>query len=268
MTIENDNYTFYRKPKMELYETLCRFYKRRKAIGNSNSLISDGGNELSTKLTVINVVGMMLKRWWIILLACIVGGSVFFSYNKYLVDPVYTASGSLFVNNVREKKTENVNIADMTTSQMLVWTYVELLKSNTFMSKVAENSGLEYSGTDIARMVTMASQNETEIMRIIAVTTNPQHSQIIVNTILESAPAEFDRIMKGGSTEIIDYARLPLRPSGPNLFLHTLVGIVFGAALACGSILLREILDNKVKDEDDLVQTYDFPVLGTIPNID
>lgn len=223
---------------------------------------------MSTELTVINVVKMMLKRWWIILLACIVGGSIFFSYNKYVVDPIYTAQGSLFVNNVREKKNDNVNIGDMTTSQMLVWTYIELLKSNTFMTKIAEKCELGYSGGQIAAMVSLSSQNETEIMKITATTTEPQHSQLIVNAILEEAPLEIDRIVKGGSVEVVDYALCPTKPSGPNVLIRTLLGIVLGGMLSCGIILLKEILNNKVKDEDDLTKTYHIPVLGTIPHVD
>lgn len=222
---------------------------------------------MSKKLTVINVASIMLKRWWIILLACIVGAGIFYSYNKYVVDPVYTASGSLFVNNVREKKSENVNMGDMTTSQMLVWTYIELLKSDTFMTRVAEDSALGYSGGQIARMLTLESQNETEIMRITATTTNPYHSQLIVNTVLDDAPSEIDRIIKGGSTEVVDYARLPVFPSGPRIILNTAIGAFLFAALAAGLILLFELLDNRVKDEDDLTQNYQYPVLGTIPDI-
>lgn len=223
---------------------------------------------MATELTVINVVKMMLKRWWIILLACIVGGTAFFSYNKYVVDPVYTAQGSLFVNNVREKKNDNVNIGDVTTSQMLVWTYIELLNSNTFMTKVADSCALGYSSGELARMVSLSSQNETEIMKITATSTNPEYSQKIVNTILDEAPFEIDRIIKGGSVEVVDYARCPQKPSGPNVMIRTLIGIVLGGIISCGVILLKEILNNKVKDEDDLTTLYQIPVLGTIPHVD
>lgn len=223
---------------------------------------------MGIELTVINVVKMMLKRWWIILLACIVGGSALFSYNKYVVDSVYTAQGSLFVNNVREKRNDNVNISDMTTSQMLVWTYIELLSSNTFMTKVADACDLGYSGGQIANMISLSSQNETEIMKVTATTVNPEYSQKIVNTILEEAPAEIDRIIKGGSVEVVDYAQCPKSPSGPNVTVWTLVGFVLGGLVSCGIILLKEILNNKVKDEDDLTTAYQIPVLGTIPHID
>lgn len=222
---------------------------------------------MNTKLTVLNVVQLMLKRWWIILLALMIGGGTFFSYYKYAVAPVYTSSGSLFVNNVREKKTENVNMGDMTTSQMLVWTYVELLGSNTFFTQVAETSGLGYTPGQLARMIKLAPKNDTEIMLVTAVCENPEHAQLLVNTVLEAAPLEIDRIIKGGSTEVVDYAQLPTAPSGPRIMFNTFIGAVLFAALAAGLILLVEILDNRVKDEDDLTQSYEYPVLGTIPDI-
>lgn len=222
---------------------------------------------MSAKLTVLNVVEMLLKRWWILLLALIVGASAFFSYFSFAVEPTYASTGSLFVNNMREKKSENVSIGDMTTSQMLVWTYMELLKSNTFMDQVAKTADLGYSGGQISGMISMNPKNDTEIMQITASTHNPAHSQKLVNTILECAPMEIDRIIEGGSVKIVDYAYLPTKPVGPNVLLYTLVGGAFGFAVAAGIVVLREILDNRVKDEDDLLKLYNVPVLGMIPDI-
>ena len=223
---------------------------------------------MSTKLTVLNVLELMLKRWWIIALAFILGGVSFFVVNKYFIDPVYTSYGSLYVNNVREKQTDNVSLSDMTTSQMLVWTYMELLKSNTFMNQVAQDSGLNYSADEIASMLTMSPKNDTEIMQVTIVSKNPEHSQILVNTILADAPAEINRVIKGGSTEVVDYAQLPKAPSGPRILFNSAVGALLGAVITAGLVLLRELLDNRIKDEDELVQKYNYPVLGTIPNID
>ncbi|MBR5157211.1 MAG: hypothetical protein IKW59_05525 [Clostridia bacterium] len=223
---------------------------------------------MSRNLTLIDIVRMMLKRWWIILIAFILGASVFFSYSKYLTIPTYTSSGSLYVNNIRDKMSENVNMADMATSQMLVFTYVELLQSKTFMSVVAEKSGLGYEGDQISRMVSMVPKNETEIMEIKAVAHDPSEAQIIVNTILMNASSEIDRIIKSGSVEIIDFGNLPEKPSSPQIPLNTVVGAIFGAAVAMGIILLLELLDNRIKNEDDLTKEYKYPILGNIPNIE
>lgn len=223
---------------------------------------------MSRNLTLIEIVRMMMKRWWIILISCLVGGALFFSYNNYLVIPSYTSLGSLYVNNIRDKMSENVNMADMATSQMLVFTYVELLQSKTFMSNVAEKSGLGYDGDEIARMVSMVPKNETEIMEIRAVAHDPREAQIIVNTILTNASAEIDRIIKSGSVEIIDYGNLPEHPSSPQVRLNTMMGAVFGAVVAMGIILLLELLDNRIKDEEDLTKQHKYPILGNIPNIE
>lgn len=223
---------------------------------------------MSRNLTLVDIVRMMLKRWWIILIAFLVGGAAFFSYSNYLAVPAYTSSGSLYVNNMRDKMSENVNMADMATSQMLVFTYVELLQSNTFMTTVAEKCGLGYDAKQISQMVSMVPKNETEIMQVTAVAYDPAHAQTIVNTILMNASEEIDRIIKGGSVEIIDFGNLPENPSSPQVMLNTVIGAVFGAALAMGIILLLEMLDNRIKGEEDLSKHFKYPILGNIPNIE
>lgn len=221
----------------------------------------------TANLTVIDVAKMLHKRWWALILAFIIGAGLFFSYNSYIVAPEYTSKGSLYVNNVRDKISENVNMSDMATSQMLVWTYIELLKSNTFTDKVAEVSELGYTGTDIRYMIKMEPKNETEIMEIAVTAKNPEHAQIIVNTILDNAPEEIDRVIQGGSVVIIDRASYPTEPSGPNVLFNTIIGAIVMTALAAAVIVLLEIIDNRVKDEDELVKLYELPVLGAIPDM-
>ena len=221
----------------------------------------------TTNLTVIDVAKMLHRRLWALVLAFFIGAIVFFSYSSYIIAPEYTSAGSLYVNNMRDKISENVNMSDMATSQMLVWTYIELLKSNTFTDKVAELSELGYTGADIRAMVEMKPKNETEIMEISAVAKNPEHAQIIIDTILDNAPEEIDRIIQGGSVVIIDRASYPTEPSGPNIVLNTIIGAIVMTILAAAVIVLLEIIDNRVKDEDELVKLYELPVLGAIPDM-
>ena len=136
------------------------------------------------------------------------------------------------------------------------------------MSVVAEKSELGYDARQISQMVSMVPKNETEIMQVKAIAHDPAEAQTIVNTILMNASEEIDRIIKGGSVEIIDYGNLPENPSSPQVMLNTAIGAIFGAALAMGIILLLEMLDNRIKGEEDLSKQFKYPILGNIPNIE
>lgn len=56
----------------------------------------------------------------------------------------------------------------------------------------------------------------------------------------------------------------PVDPSSPNLLLNTVVAVFLGTLLAVGTVLLLELLDQRVRGDDDLQQLLGVPVLGLI----
>jgi len=70
-----------------------------------------------------------------------------------------------------------------------------------------------------------------------------------------------------GNVLIIDNARRPSTPSKPNRFLIIIVGLVLGAGLAFGYVLIRNYFDNTIKTPEDL-QNRNIPVLGWVPQFE
>lgn len=223
---------------------------------------------MSDKTDLINVVELILKKWWVILCAMLAGGLLFYSYTAYLVDPIYVSSGSIYVNNLREKKSDNINMSDMAASQLLVFTYIEILNSDTFMTIVAEDSGLDYDYKQVRDMISMQVKNDTEVMQITASDTDPEHAQMVVAAVLRNVEQEIIRVMQGGSVVVVDQASLPKQPSSPNVPLNTIVGAFIGFSASILLFVLIDLLDIRIKNEDDLSETYHLPVLGVIPKFE
>ena len=70
-----------------------------------------------------------------------------------------------------------------------------------------------------------------------------------------------------GNVLIIDNARRPSTPSKPNRFLIIIVGLVLGAGLAFGYVLIRNYFDNTIKTPEDL-QNRNITVLGWVPQFE
>ena len=58
----------------------------------------------------------------------------------------------------------------------------------------------------------------------------------------------------------------PTAPSSPNVLMNSAVGGVVGLVIAVIIVLLRSLLDNTVKSEEELKDRFDVPVLGKIPD--
>ena len=221
---------------------------------------------MNERINLIEVFRLFLFHWWKIALSAILAALLAYGLTTYYIMPIYTSRGSVYVNN-NNSKTPTVNLADIASSQQLAYTCIELLTSDTFLSKVQEYSGLPYTTRDIKRMLTLSPLNETEIIEITANTGNPEHSQMLVNAVLDNAYDEIIRVVGGGNVKIIDSANLPKAPSSPNVYRNVVLGFLLGAFLCMLLIFLIDVFDSRIKIESDLMDVKDLPLIGVIPDI-
>ena len=221
---------------------------------------------MNERINLVEVFRLFLFHWWKIALSAILAALLAYGLTTYYIMPIYTSRGSLYVNN-NNSKTPTVNLADIASSQQLAYTCIELLTSDTFLSKVQEYSGLPYTTRGIKRMLNLSPLNETEIIEITANTGNPEHSQMLVNAVLDNAYDEIIRVVGGGNVKIIDSANLPKAPSSPNVYRNVVLGFLLGAFFCMVLIFLIDVFDSRIKIESDLMDVKDLPLIGVIPDI-
>ncbi len=74
--------------------------------------------------------------------------------------------------------------------------------------------------------------------------------------------------MQNSDIFVIDAPYLPENPIKPNLKLNLAISVVLSLMLAVFIIFLLEFFDNTIKNEKDLENISDLPVLGIIPDLD
>ena len=78
-------------------------------------------------------------------------------------------------------------------------------------------------------------------------------------------PDKIADIVEGSSVRVVDYGVVPVYPVSPNVTKFALVGFLLGGVLSVGFIILLELLNNSIRSEEYLIQTYDLPVLAVVP---
>ena len=225
--------------------------------------------EETNEITLQEIFSILWKKVWWIILAVLVGGLVAFGLSAFVLKPTYTSRISMYVNSNTNTNQEIMvaNLNDINASQKLVGTYIEILKSDNVLSKVAEDIDFLYTPAQIRSMMTANSVNGTELLEVKVTTQNAEEAALIANTIAEVAPQEIIRVVKAGSVEIVDEAVPAQQPTSPNILLNTLIGIMLGGVVSVLGILIAAMLDNRICSEEDLKKNYDIPVLGTIPDL-
>ena len=79
--------------------------------------------------------------------------------------------------------------------------------------------------------------------------------------------AELEQRQKGERFRVIDQARLPERPAGPNRMRLLIVGLVLALGAAGVAVVLAEQVDTSYRRAEEVRATAGVPVLSTIPRI-
>ena len=208
----------------------------------------------------------LLKKAWLIVLCAVVVAAAVFIYSKKFITPQYRTNISIYVNNTNKGQNIGISSSDLATSQRLVATYIDVLKSDLVLDQVAQQLKLNIPASVLRGMLMAESPEGTEVLTVYVTNADRFLAAQIANAIADVAPDAIAEIVVGSSAKIIDRAKVPTAPCSPNNTKNALSGGVVGAAIAVIGICLRELLDVRVKDEEDLARICSAPLLGNIPD--
>ncbi len=222
------------------------------------------------EINLAEIMSALLRRLWLIVLCAVLAGALMYGYTANFITEMYKSRITVYVNNtvvVNESTAYNITASDLATSQRLVLTYINILKSDRVLDEVAAKVGRGVSAAYIRGMMTAAALDETEVFEVVISSSDPKLAHDIAKTIGEVAPDIIGEIVSGSSTSIIDWPKVATAPYAPNRNRNTAIGMIVGAVLAVCVVVLQTLLDVRVKSEDDLANISGAPVLGLIPDL-
>ncbi len=228
---------------------------------------------MEKEINIQDIISEALKRWWIIAISVILCGAIFFTYSSFFVDELFTSAGSFYTDNkaqeviTSETVNNTANLYDLTTAEMLVDTYIEILSSNKFFELIKNNIDTPYTAKQLKGMVKYSRVEETGVIYVNATSFSPEEANELCNAVLKYANYQIMTVMEVGSVRIIDDASMPEYRSYPNVTSNTLLGMILGALIAFIIIFLINYFDVRIKGIEDIESKYDLVVLGTIPNM-
>ncbi len=213
-----------------------------------------------------DITAFVKKYFAFIVVITILAAGVSFGVSKYFIPEKFQTEVSMYVAPNANEQSRTASLSELNYAQAVVDTYIEILRTTSFMTDVITEANLNYTPDQLSNMISMQAQNGTEIFRISVTSTNPDEALLIANTIAELAPAKIIEIKDADAVRVVDPAQRPVQPSSPNVMRNTVLGLLVGLLLGVGIAFAIEFLDNRVKNEQDLTRSYPYPVLGVIPN--
>ena len=207
------------------------------------------------------------KLWIMILVAVIVGGSLF-AYNYFTYEPLYKSTGSIYIlrQDDNAEKDSDYN-SDFNLALSVVSDCTKLLTSRTVLNQVIEENLLPYSYSELSSMITIANPSNTRYLEISVVTENPKESKKIVDSICKIGKEQIVSVMGFNQVNIVDEGTLPTVPCNSAFSYTAVLGAIAAFILTYILLALVYIFDDKISDPDVLEKQLSLNVLALIPNM-
>ncbi len=217
------------------------------------------------EFSVKEVINLVFKRIFWIIISLIIGLFASFMYSNFIIYPSYTASVQLYV--IPNDTEASVSLNELNYAQKVVTTYINFLNTNVFYEKIQEDTKLDYSINQLKDMTSIKIINNTEIFQISVTSNSAEDSYILAESMQRIAPELIRTIKPSAKISVVDPVKFPNKPSGPDIIKNTIIGGMLGVVASVFVIFFVEILDTNIKNKEDLITKYQLPVLGEIPNL-
>lgn len=231
-------------------------------------------------IDLVEILQLFWRHKLIIIVLVILAASFMFIRTSYFTSDVYTSNGILYVSNKSEDNlsTEtgagSIKRSDIDTSRALSATYMELLRTRSFLEDVAndykskykkdvpDNKKGSYSWRQISNMSIVASVNDTELLLVSVSAPDPNDAYAIAASFVEKAPQKLLSVYKSGEVYTVDEPRIPSRPNSKNTVQQTFIGALVGLLIGLAFVFIRNFFDNRVHSSEDVLKRYDITILG------
>ncbi|WOS95492.1 YveK family protein [Nosocomiicoccus massiliensis] len=205
------------------------------------------------------------KNFFSIVALPLLFGIIALLISMYLITPKYESTTQLLVN---QKETQNTMLTQQVQSNLqLIKTYSEIIKSPRILDEVSNRLDNRYTTTEIQNMLNISSQSDSQVLNISVKSEHSELSNTIANTVAEVFSEDVENIMNVDNVSILSVAEGNGEQVEPRTLVNVAVGMFVGFILAALIIFLKEVLDKRIKNEDDVAEYLDLPVLGSIEKV-
>ena len=208
------------------------------------------------------------KRLTLIIIITAIATATSGIVSYFLLTPIYQSSTQILVNQTKNEE-QLYNYNEVQTNLQLINTYNVVIKSPAILDKVIEKEKLDMSSGALNESVTVASEQDSQVVNITVQNEDPERAAKIANSIATTFQGEIPKIMNVDNVSILTKAQIGENPSPikPQPVLNMAIALVVGLMAGVGFAFLLEYLDNTIKTEQDIEKELGLPVLGAITTI-
>ncbi len=213
----------------------------------------------------------LVRTRWLMIAAVTLLGVLAATAVTLVTTPQYQASTRLFVASTTGDSA-NERFQGNRLSQERVLSYTELLQGQTLAQRTADKLNLDISANELRSKVKATAKPDTVLINVSILDASPVRARDIANALSDEfvvmvreleTPGPGDR--PDARVVVEQRASVPETPVVPKKARNITLGLIFGVTLGVAAAVLRDLLDNTVKDRETLEEITGVGIVGAIP---
>lgn len=225
------------------------------------------------------IFSALLKKWPMLIIFMLIGAVAAYAYTSNFTSLTYSSSIEFLAyvddsnQELADSNTSETRITEtskMNYAMKMLDTYIEIFSTNEFNQTVADainqSHGTNISAAQVKNSIKIKKIENTALFRFDILTNDADLSYNIALALQECVPEAMGDTNKGLVRATVEDKPLKATvATGRGYTKKCLIGAAAGIILAAAYIILRDLLDVRIKTEDELTEKYNIPVLGAIP---
>lgn len=213
-------------------------------------------------IDLLELAHVLLRKWWVIALCFVIGAASAFGITKFTITPQYTASSMIYI---LSETTSVTSLADIQIGDSLAQDFMILGKSRPVVERVIRQCDLDASYKEVVESIVFENPTDSHVLKISVTNPDPQLATDMANALAEATKEQIADVMGTDEPNTVEEAIVPAHPSSPNTMKNTVLGALLGFVLACGVLIVLHLMDDTIKDEDDVKKYLQLNTLAALP---
>ncbi|RLQ96286.1 YveK family protein [Falsibacillus albus] len=200
------------------------------------------------EINIKDLLRVIEKRFWIIILMIFLSIAAGWIHSKYFTTPLYQTSTKIII---------GADPGYMKTLQVII-------KDSTVLQKVANQLKLPFSADALAGKIIVDNIDDSQVVRISVVDTNPERAAQIANKTASVFKNEVPNIVNFRDVRILSEANVNPWPINESSNSSLIEAMGIGFVIGLGLVFLMDSLDETINKESEIEEYLGIPILGNV----
>ena len=215
------------------------------------------------EINIKELLEYIKEKIWIVGIALVLSLTVSVIYTGAIKKPIYKSSTTFIL--ISNSNVDGMTAGDATLNEKLIQTYKEMIKGRPILEKVIQNLNLDETPSSLSKKISVEQVSTSSMIKISVTYNEPEKAQKIAERIGIEFPEQVKSKYKMDNLAQYEEPLLPEKAANESNKKELILINGGAVALSLMAIFMLFYFDNTVKDQEQIQEKTNLPVLGNVP---